>query len=184
MNALRLTRQNLLPYGFALLWILTTLFLAWLLVNRQTLYGSIGLWAAILTAIPCNVALMNVLKNPIYAEPTEHPTAKGKLAGWVVIEEAWARFMFVPLAFLLFRRVSSNRTAFSTALIVMACLFAFMHTPGSGGAGNMLLGTLIGIIFILPIPVICFYRDLETAIGFHFWMDFVKFLVALVLING
>jgi len=100
-----------------------------------------------------------------------------------IAEEAWGRFLFVPLAFLLFRRVSSNRTAFSIALVVMAYFFALLHT--SGGGVTMFVSTLInGTLFILPISVVCLYRDLETAIGFHFWMDFLKYAVALVLFSG
>jgi len=37
-----------------------------------------------------------------------------------IAEEAWGRLLLVPLLFLLFRRVSPDRTAFSTSLIVMA----------------------------------------------------------------
>jgi hypothetical protein len=100
-----------------------------------------------------------------------------------VAEEAWGRFLWVPLAFLLFRRVSPNRTAFSIALVVMAYLFAFLHTSGDGV--TMLVSTLItGTLFVLPVSVVCLYRDLETAIGFHFWMDFIKFVSALLLFNG
>ena len=69
MNALRLTRHNLMPYAFAVLWTATTLILAWLLVNRQTSFETAGLWAAILTSTPCTVVLMNMLKNPIREEP-------------------------------------------------------------------------------------------------------------------
>jgi len=48
-----------------------------------------------------------------------------------IAEEAWARLLLVPLVFLLFRRVSPNRTAFSTALIVMAYWFAYLHASGN-----------------------------------------------------
>ena len=97
-----------------------------------------------------------------------------------IAEEAWGRLLLVPLVYLLFRRVSSNRTAFSTALIVMAYLFAFLHTSGDGM--SMLVSTIvIGTLFVLPISVVCLYWDLETAIGLHFWMDFLKYIFALFL---
>jgi hypothetical protein len=99
-----------------------------------------------------------------------------------IAEEAWGRLLMVPLAFLLFRRVSPNRTAFSTALIVMAYWFAYLHA--SGNIVSALVSTFItGSLFILPISIVCLYYDLETAIGFHFWMDFVKFAGALLLFN-
>ena len=99
-----------------------------------------------------------------------------------IAEEAWGRLLLIPLAFLLFRRVSPDRTAFSTSLIVMAYLFAFLHTSGDGM--SMLVSTIIiGTIFVLPISIVCLYMELETAIGFHFWMDFLKYVFALFLFN-
>jgi len=99
-----------------------------------------------------------------------------------IAEEAWGRLLLVPLAFVLFRRVSPNRTAFSTSLIVMAYLFAFLHASGDGM--SMLVSTIIiGTLFVLPISIVCLYRDLETAIGFHFWMDFLKYIFALFFFN-
>jgi hypothetical protein len=99
-----------------------------------------------------------------------------------ITEEAWGRLLLVPLVFLLFRFVSPNRTAFSTALIVMAYWFAYIHA--SGNVVSALVSTLIvGSLFSLPISIVCLYYDLETAIGFHFWMDFLKFAFALFLFN-
>jgi hypothetical protein len=99
-----------------------------------------------------------------------------------IAEEAWGRLLMVPLVFLLFRRVSPNRTAFSASLIVMAYWFAYLHT--SGNLVSALVSTLIiGTLFILPLSIVCLYHDLETAIGFHFWMDFLKFAFALFLFN-
>ena len=97
-----------------------------------------------------------------------------------IAEESWGRLLLVPLAFLLFRRVSPNRTAFSTALIVMAYWFASL--PASGNVVSVLSSTLVvGSLYVLPITIVCLYLDLETAIGFHFWMDFLKFTAALLL---
>jgi hypothetical protein len=99
-----------------------------------------------------------------------------------IAEEAWGRILLVPLVFLLFRRVSPNRTAFSSALIVMAYWFAYLHA--SGNIVSVLVSTLIvGSLFSLPISIVCLYCDLETAIGFHFWIDLLKFSFALFLFN-
>jgi len=122
-------------------------------------------------------------------------SAEGGRAAWVkswwqpliafqpgIAEEAWGRLLMVPLVFLLFRRLSPNRTAFFTALIVMAYWFAYLHA--SGNAVSVLVSTLIiGSLFVLPSSIVCLFYDLETAIGFHFWMDFLKFVFALFLFN-
>jgi hypothetical protein len=99
-----------------------------------------------------------------------------------IAEEAWGRILMVPLAFLLFRRVSPDRTAFSTALIVMAYWFAYLHA--SGNVASVLASTfIVGSLLSLPVSIVCLCYDLETAIGFHFWMDFLKFAFALFLFN-
>ena len=122
-------------------------------------------------------------------------SAQGEKTAWVsswwqpwiaiqpgIAEEAWGRILMVPLVFMLFRRVSPNRTAFFTALVVMAYWFSYLHS--SGDIVSTLVSTLIvGSLFTLPISIVCLFDDLETAIGFHFWMDFLKFVFALFLIN-
>lgn len=98
-----------------------------------------------------------------------------------ISEEAWGRIFLVPLLFLVFRQVSGPRAAFTAALYVVAYWFAYLHTPGGmdGIASTVIIGTLYG----LPVSYLCLYRDLETAIGWHFWVDFVKFAVAFILFN-
>lgn len=95
-----------------------------------------------------------------------------------IAEEAWGRILLVPLFFLLFRLVSQPRAAFTAALFVVAYWFAYLHTQGGMDITSTVL---IGTLYALPASYLCFYRDLETAIGWHFWVDFVKFAVAFIL---
>jgi hypothetical protein len=99
-----------------------------------------------------------------------------------IAEEAWGRVLLVPLLFLLLRRVSCTRIAFTTALVIIGYWFAYLHT--SGGIDGLFSTMMIGTLYILPVSYICLYRDLETAIGFHFWLDFVKYTVAYLLNTG
>jgi len=94
-------------------------------------------------------------------------SAEGSRSAWVeswwqplialqpsIAEEAWGRLLVVPLVFFLFRSVSPNRTAFSTALIVMAYWFAYLHA--SGNVVSVLVSRLIvGSLFSLPISIVC-----------------------------
>lgn len=43
---------------------------------------------------------------------------------------------------------------------------------------------MIGTLYGLPVSYLWLRRDLETAIGFHFWQDFVRFSFALLLNAG
>ena len=98
-----------------------------------------------------------------------------------IAEEAWGRILLVPLFFLLFRRVSHPRVAFTAALYVMAYWFAYLHT--SGGLNGITSTVIIGTLYALPVSYLCLYRDLETAIGWHFGVDFIKFVFALIFFN-
>jgi hypothetical protein len=99
-----------------------------------------------------------------------------------IAEEAWGRILPVPLLFLLLRRVSRPRKAFMTALFIVGYWFAYLHT--SGGIDELFSTITIGTLYALPVSYICLHRDLETAIGFHFWLDFVKFAAAYLLNTG
>lgn len=97
-----------------------------------------------------------------------------------IAEEAWGRILLVTLLFMLLRGTARSRLAFATALLVGAYWFAYLHTPGGIGALPSML--IIGTLFTLPVSYLCLYLDLETAIGFHFWLDFVKFGYAFLFV--
>jgi hypothetical protein len=97
-------------------------------------------------------------------------------------EEVWGRILPVPLMFLLLRKVTSPKKAYMVAMLVMNYWFAYVHTPG--GLDGVISTIMIGTVFTLPLSILCLHRDLETAIGFHFWTDFVKFMAALLLNRG
>ncbi|HSB00285.1 MAG TPA: hypothetical protein VLE49_06530 [Anaerolineales bacterium] len=99
-----------------------------------------------------------------------------------IAEEAWGRILLVPLLFLAFRWVSRPRVAFTAALYVAAYWFAYLHTQG--GASGIVSTALIGTLYALPVSYLCLYRDLETAIGWHFWVDALKFAFAFILFNS
>ncbi|MFQ5398577.1 MAG: hypothetical protein ACE5E7_03170 [Anaerolineae bacterium] len=99
-----------------------------------------------------------------------------------IAEEAWGRILPVPLLFSLLCRVSRPRKAFIAALVIVGYWFAYLHTPS--GMGELFSTIMIGTLYVLPVSYICLHRDLETAIGFHFWLDFVKFAAAYLLNTG
>ncbi|NIW49282.1 MAG: CPBP family intramembrane metalloprotease [Gammaproteobacteria bacterium] len=99
-----------------------------------------------------------------------------------IAEEAWGRVLLVPLLFLLFRRFAKDHTALTCAVVVIAYWFAYLHT--SGGVDGIFSAIMIGTLFSLPVSYLWLRRGLETAIGFHFWLDFIKFAAALLLNEG
>jgi hypothetical protein len=99
-----------------------------------------------------------------------------------IAEEAWGRVLLVPLLFLAFRPVARGRTALTAAVVIMAYWFAYLHTPG--GFGAVVSTMMIGTLFALPTSYLWLRRGLETAIGFHFCLDFAKFVAAYQLNRG
>ena len=99
-----------------------------------------------------------------------------------IAEEAWGRVLLVPLLFVVLRSTARSRTALTTAVVVLAYWFAYLHTPGGFEAIPSTL--MIGTLFALPTSYLWLRRGLETAIGFHFWLDFIKFLAAYLLNHG
>lgn len=99
-----------------------------------------------------------------------------------ISEEVWGRILLIPLLFLLLRSVIRSKRAYVLALIIGSYWFAYLHT--SGGLDGIVSTVMIGTLFVLPLTYICLHRDLETAIGFHFFVDFSKFVAALFLNAG
>jgi hypothetical protein len=99
-----------------------------------------------------------------------------------ISEEVWGRIFLIPLLFLILRTVIRAKRAYVLALIIGSYWFAYLHT--SGGLDGIVSTVLIGTLFVLPLTYICLHRDLETAIGFHFFVDFSKFAAALLLNAG
>jgi hypothetical protein len=142
--------------------------------------GVVGFLLGILIAVPW--ALANIVMGGSAGDNWVRAMWQPFLAIQPAIaEEAWGRLLLVPLLFLLFRRAARPRTALTAALILMSYWFAYLHTPG--GLGAMPSTLLIGTLYALPVSYLCLYRDLETAIGWHFWVDFIRFAFALMLVG-
>jgi hypothetical protein len=98
-----------------------------------------------------------------------------------IAEESWGRMLLVPLVFMLLRRVARTQVAFTAALILVGYWFAYMHTSG---VFDLFTTLMMGTLTVLPISFLCFYRDVETAIGFHFGFDFITSAVGFLLAQG
>lgn len=142
--------------------------------------GALGFLLGMLIAVPW--ALANLALGASASEDwVEAPWQPLLAIQPGIAEEAWGRLLLVPLLFLLFRGAARPRAAFTAALALAAYWFAYLHTPG--GIEALPSTLIIGTLYALPISYLCLYRDLETAVGWHFWVDFVKFAFAFILFN-
>lgn len=96
-----------------------------------------------------------------------------------ISEEAYARTFLIGLLILVFLRARSGslRGAWLGALIVGVYWFAYIH----GKAGDVISAALVGTLFNLPLTYVWMRRGLEAAMGFHFVMDGVRWLVVLLV---
>jgi hypothetical protein len=99
-----------------------------------------------------------------------------------IAEEAWGRMLLVPPMFLIFAKVARTRVALTAAVVIMAYWFAYLHTPG--GLDAVVSTVMIGTLYAIPTSYLWLRCGLETAMGFHFWLDFVKFAAAYLLNQG
>lgn len=97
-----------------------------------------------------------------------------------ISEEAWGRVLLVPLAYVGFQRFGRPGFALLTAVLAVGYWFAYLHTDG-GIMSGLISAALIGTLFVLPVSFLWLYHGLETAIGFHFAVDSLRFLAAYLM---
>jgi membrane protease YdiL (CAAX protease family) len=90
-------------------------------------------------------------------------------------EEVWARLFLTTLCYALLRPTTNNnpRRALVAAIVIGALAHSFAHT-GIDPIGLLIGGLLYGV----PTGLLYIKRDLEHAVGYHFLIDFVRYLAA------
>ena len=99
-----------------------------------------------------------------------------------IAEETWARLFMTTLIYALLRPTTNQRPtrALVAAVLIAALSHGLAHLPGemlfSPAALQMLMS---GILFGVPMGLLFVKRDFEHAVGYHFFVDFARFFVAL-----
>jgi hypothetical protein len=96
-----------------------------------------------------------------------------------IAEEAWGRVFVIALLYLLYRRFAKARPAIIAAAVVGALWFAWLHAPL-----NPFATVVMAAIYVAPMALVWMRRDVETAIGFHFSADLVRFTGAYLAFHG
>ena len=141
--------------------------------GRSLLFGALlGLPLAVL-----NVVYFAATSGPGQGWQLVLPQAVGALRP-AVLEEIVFRFFLINLSVAVVGDRLSPRNLMIGALALGIFPHAFFH--GAGGLVTNPLGyigfsLLTGLIFGLPMAYLQWRRDLETAIGFHWVIDFVRF---------
>ncbi|MFQ5340145.1 MAG: hypothetical protein ACE5F6_01215 [Anaerolineae bacterium] len=98
-----------------------------------------------------------------------------------IAEEVWGRVFLISLLFLALRRVGRTRLALTGAVVVAGYWFAYLHTDRGLSLNTVFSTLMMGTLYSLPLSYIWLRSGLETAVGFHFWQDFVRFVAAFLL---
>jgi hypothetical protein len=99
--------------------------------------------------------------------------------GPAVGEEVWARLFLITLFYSLLR--PSDPKNAGRAIFVSIVISALVH--GVAHTGFSVVAILLGVFFYgIPPALLYIKRDLEHAIGYHFMIDFVRFLAAAIFV--
>jgi hypothetical protein len=96
-----------------------------------------------------------------------------------ISEEILFRFFVLALCLSLLRNVRSPRLALSAAVVLAVVPHSLNHLPDlflENAAMGFAMLVATSLLFGLPMALLQIKRDLETAIAFHWLIDFVRFL--------
>ncbi len=100
-----------------------------------------------------------------------------------IAEETWARLFMMTLLYAVFRTASAKhpRRAVAAALLISAAAHGLVHLPGEAIFSSAAFPALLnGLVFGVPMGLLFAKRDFEHAVGYHFFIDFLRFAAAFV----
>lgn len=98
-----------------------------------------------------------------------------------IAEEIWARLFLVTVCYAILRPVTNQRPrrALVVAILTSVIAHGFAHT------GIDPFGIVIGsLLYSLPAALLLIKGSFEQAVGYHFMVDFVRYLAAYVSLQG
>jgi len=149
------------------------------LAERRVGDGTAALLGGALVGLP--FAIVNVLlivgqgSSP---ETADLPYAAITALRPAVLEEVAYRLLFLAVALTVFRRYFSSAMATTLAIALSVAFHAAVHVPEmlvTSPVSALMTAAVIGVVFGLPMAVLAVRRSVESAIGFHWVIDAVRF---------
>jgi hypothetical protein len=95
-----------------------------------------------------------------------------------IVEEIAYRLLFMGLAMAILLRYLPKRVAIGSALFMSIAFHSAIHVPGLLLSSPVMAVTtmaVLSLLFGLPMALLAYKKDIETAIGFHWAIDAVRF---------
>jgi hypothetical protein len=147
----------------------------WAVAGRSLLLGAV-------LGIP--FAALNVLLNQRSGlrVPGLYDVAAGSFVALLpaILEETAFRLLFLGLALAILARFLPWKTAVCSAILMSVVFHMAPHVPdmiASNPASALVSILIMSIVYGLPITLLAYKRDVETAMGFHWVIDAVKFTI-------
>ncbi len=145
--------------------------------------GKSFLWGCVLAVPP---ALLNALSMR-QASPSEFDLMFDRW--WKafyalqpgILEEVWARLLLTTLLYALLRPLNAQhpRRAVVGALLMAALIHGLAHFPTS--LTSPMEAIYVTLMYGIPLALVYVKRDLETAMAYHFFIDFARFTAYVVV---
>lgn len=99
-----------------------------------------------------------------------------------IMEELVFRLFFMGLAIVVLLRYLPRKTAIASAIFMAIVFHSALHVPQtiiSSPLSALVTVLITSILFGLPMAYLAYKKDIETAIGFHWVIDAVRFTLGL-----
>jgi hypothetical protein len=154
-----------------------------MLKGQYTLGLGSFLWACVLALPP---AFLNILGGVQTSDSWVDRWWKPPLCALApgIAEETWARMFLTTLCYALLRPTTNGLPgrAVVAAVLIGALTHGLVHLPTTMTIlSPAVFGPLLaGLMYGVPLALLFIKRDLEHAMGYHFFVDFVRFLAVLL----
>jgi hypothetical protein len=99
-----------------------------------------------------------------------------------IMEEMAFRLLFMALAMVVLMKFLPRKIAIASAIFMAIVFHSAVHVPdllASNPLMALVMVAITGLLFGLPMALLAYKRDIETAIGFHWVIDAVRFSLGL-----
>ncbi len=99
-----------------------------------------------------------------------------------ILEEGWARLFLLTLCYALLRPTAAHKenSPLVAALLISTAIHGLAHYPQS--ITSPVSAILIALLYGIPLGLLYIKRDLESAVAYHFWIDFIRFAYTFFLL--